>query len=179
MDLLTADHRHIEECLGALRRSLPGPQRTSLVTELNGLIVIHLQVEEATLHPMMRDLVGSSQEEESDVEHELIRGMLAQATQLVDAPGFRCSIEMLSAAVQRHVDDEERILLPLLLGQLTRDEAIGVGCGVARRTSRSRRISDGATPLVGVSGSECVQRRPLTAGAVRRRPMNLPLACPG
>jgi DUF438 domain-containing protein len=135
MDLLTTDHRHIAECLGALERSLPGPQRTCLMTELNTLIAVHLQVEEATLHPMMRDLMGSSPEEESDVEHELIRGMLGQATQLVEAPGFRCSIEMLSAAVQRHVDDEEQILLPLLLGQLTRDErsALGAALHDARR----------------------------------------------
>jgi hypothetical protein len=119
MDLVTADHRHIEACLRTLGRSLPGPQRTCLVTELNALLIIHLEVEEATLHPMMRDLMGSSQEEESDVEHELIRTILAQATQLVDAPGFRCAIEMLSAGVRHHVCDEEHIVLPTLLGLLT------------------------------------------------------------
>jgi hypothetical protein len=133
--LVTADHRHIEECLHTLARSLPGPQRTCLVTELNALLIIHLQIEEATVHPMMRDLMESSHEEESDVEHELIRSVLAQATQLVDAPGFRCAIEMLSAGVRHHVDDEEQIVLPTQLGQLTLDErsALGTAMRDARR----------------------------------------------
>lgn len=134
VELVTADHRRIEACLRTLRVCLPGPRRSGLVGELTALIVDHLEVEEAVLHPVMRDLVGRSLEEEADVEHELIRDELTRATQLVDAPGFRCAVEMLSAGVQRHVDDEEKIVLPILLGQMTLDErsALVTAMGDAR-----------------------------------------------
>jgi iron-sulfur cluster repair protein YtfE (RIC family) len=149
LELVTADHRQIDEYLRALRWCPSGPERTCLVTELNALLIIHLQVEEATLHPMMRDLMGSSQEEESDVEHELIRSVLAQATQLVDAPGFRCAIEVLSAGVRHHVDDEEQIVLPTLLGQLTLHERSALGTAMCdARRDPDRFVEDRHRPAV-------------------------------
>jgi len=127
MGLLAAEHRHIEASLHALSVSRPGRRRRRLARELNSILANHLQVEETTLHPLVRDIVGSPQEEESDVEHELIRGGLSQAMQLVDAPGFCSAVDMLSAGVRRHVDDEEQAILPALIGQLTLGEQSALG----------------------------------------------------
>jgi iron-sulfur cluster repair protein YtfE (RIC family) len=120
--LLTSDHRNIETCVDALRSSVAGDERARLVTELDEQLTIHLLVEEVALHPMVRDILGSPQEEESDVEHELIRRSLAQVNQLVDAPGFHSAVEMLSAGITRHILDEEQSILPLLLLQLGPEE---------------------------------------------------------
>ena len=127
MGLLAAEHRHIEASLHALSVSSPGQRRRRLARELNSILASHLRVEETTLHPLVRELVGSSQEEESDVEHELILGGLSQAMQLVDAPGFCAALDMLSAGVRRHVDDEEQAILPALIEQLTLGEQSALG----------------------------------------------------
>lgn len=137
MHLLVSDHRGIEACVDELRSSVPGDERARLIAELDTRLTIHLHVEELALHPMVRDIVGSSQEEESDVEHELIRGSLAQVTQLVDAPGFRAAVEMLSAGITRHITDEEQTILPELLRAMRPEEQSALGDAIfdARRSS--------------------------------------------
>lgn len=154
--LITSDHRDIETCVDALRSSAPGDERVRLVAELDARLTTHLLVEEVALHPMIRDIVGSAQEEESDVEHELIRSSLARVNQLVDAPGFHSAVEMLSAGITRHILDEEQSILPLLLLQLRPEEhsALEDALVLARRSGgQHHRVAPSSSPDLPVANA--------------------------
>ena len=154
--LLTSDHRNLETCVDALRSSVPGDERARLVAELDEQLTIHLVVEEVALHPMVRDILGSPQEEESDVEHELIRSSLAQVSQLVDAPGFRSAVEMLSAGITRHIVDEEESILPVLLRQMGLEEQRALGealVGARRSGARHHRVPPTSSPDLPVANA--------------------------
>ncbi len=156
MHLLASDHRNIETCVDALRSSAPGDERARLVAELDAQLTIHLLVEEVALHPMVRDILGSPQEEESDVEHELIRSSLAQVNQLVDAPGFHSAVEMLSAGITRHIVDEEESILPVLLRQLGPDEQTALAdaiVGARRSGAQHHRVSPTSSPDLPVANA--------------------------
>jgi len=47
--------------------------RALLVGEVTRRLTHHKEIEESIVYPMIRELVNSGDEEESDVEHELIR----------------------------------------------------------------------------------------------------------
>jgi iron-sulfur cluster repair protein YtfE (RIC family) len=160
LHLLTADHLAIEACVDELRSSVPGHERARLIAELDAQLTIHLHVEEVALHPMVRDIVGRSQEEESDVEHELIRGSLTQVTQLGDAPGFRAAVEMLSAGITRHVADEEQTILPELLREMSPEEQSALGDAIVD----ARRSGDRLPRRLPTSSSELPAANAFNAG---------------
>jgi hemerythrin superfamily protein len=111
--MLESDHRHVERLLERLADSEAGPERKELVANLAKSISAHMAFEEKAIYPL---LVGLDAEmaEEGEIEHGLARNGLDQMSKLSDAPGFAAALDMVTAGIAHHVEDEEQEAFPLL-----------------------------------------------------------------
>src|SRR5215203_5893547 len=95
--LLKADHRVVKDLLSQLGESDVGTKRQRLLDKLTKELQLHMQLEESLLYPLVRDTIGSEDEEEAEIEHNLAREGLDKVNALASAPGFGAAVEMLKA----------------------------------------------------------------------------------
>ncbi|MCK7625292.1 hemerythrin domain-containing protein [Streptomyces sp. RS10V-4] len=120
-DLLTelaTDHRAIGTLLGRLGTAAPGTaRRKELLDTLTIELVRHTVAEEEHLYPAVRKHLagggGLADRKLADHQHieELLRDLEPRAA---DDARFDGLVDELTAAVTRHIGDEERTLFPLL-----------------------------------------------------------------
>jgi hemerythrin superfamily protein len=126
--MLEADHRHVEALLGELAETDAGPEREALVATLTQALQLHMQFEEQDVYPLLEQVDGEM-EQEAEVEHGLARDGLAKMTELVAAPGFGAAVDMVTAGISHHVEEEEHEAFPQL--RQSCDEAVLAGLGRA------------------------------------------------
>lgn len=144
MDVLTMlehDHRHVEAMLKELADSEPGPERQEMVAELTKALELHMQFEEEHIYPLMREL-DAALEEEAEVEHRLAREGLRQANELVAAPGFGAAIDMLTAGISHHVEEEETEAFPELRKQVGQDRLASLASTLLEEKRRAGMLVD-------------------------------------
>jgi hemerythrin-like domain-containing protein len=129
--LLKQDHREAATLLKTLADSKPGARRRSTVEKLVAALTLHMQIEEARVYPLVGRLVGREEEQEAEIEHGLARDGLVKLQELVDAPGFRAGVAMLSAGIRHHVKEEEQDIFPELKKKLDREQLRDLGDEVA------------------------------------------------
>jgi len=117
LTMLEADHRYVDGLLGALSESEEGPERERLVAELVGSLEIHMGFEEASIYPLLRRL-DRELTTEGETEHQLTRDGLRQLRELVAAPGFGAAVDIVTAGIAHHVDDEETEAFPKLRAEI-------------------------------------------------------------
>ena len=114
LDHLIDEHRQVEVMLEKLAASEEGPSRETTLRELTTSLSTHMKVEERFVYPIVRDVVGEEDEQEAETEHGLTREGLTKLHQLVDAPGFGAAVDMITAGIKHHVDEEEKEIFPQL-----------------------------------------------------------------
>jgi hemerythrin superfamily protein len=124
LKMLERDHRRVEAMLKQLSESETGPERAALTSELTKALELHMRFEEEHIYPLMQE-IDREMAGEAEVEHGLAREGLASAAELVDQPGFSAAVEMLTAGIAHHVEEEEGEAFPKLRQQ----------CGEARLAS--------------------------------------------
>lgn len=144
---LEHEHRKVEQLLAELGESEQGPERERLLDELESSLRTHMAVEERFLYPIVTDVVGSEEEEGAEAEHRLTRDGLAQMRELVDAPGFGAAVDMLTAGVGHHVEEEEQEIFPKLRSDAAdRVRALGSPEELEKAVERSGDRSSGKEP---------------------------------
>lgn len=113
LTLLEADHRRVESILQALAESEEGPERDRLVKQLVASLTVHMEFEEQAVYPLMREL-DAEMEEEGEIEHGLARDGLTKVVELANEPGFGAVVDMLTAGIAHHVEDEEEEAFPMM-----------------------------------------------------------------
>lgn len=123
--MLCAEHREAEELVERLEQSkTPGPRRQEIVDRLRAALVLHMEAEEKVFYPAVVGVVGDSQVEEANTEHNLLRDALRTLEDMIDEDGFGASVEMLKAGMQHHVEEEEGEMFPAVR-QRFGDERLG------------------------------------------------------
>lgn len=122
MTILKRDHREARAMLVELKESKPGSQRQRQLGQLERALLLHMQIEEALLYPLLEQYRMSEQATEAETEHQLVRDGLNQARDFVGEPGFGAIVDMLLAGVMHHVREEESEILPRLKEAVPRDE---------------------------------------------------------
>lgn len=120
---LIEEHRKVEGMLKQLEQSKPGPQREQLVGELVESLSTHMAVEEKFVYPITESVVGAEEAEGAENEHGLTRDGLTALRKLVDKPGFAAAVEMVTAGIKHHVEEEESDLFPQLRRKAARQIA--------------------------------------------------------
>ncbi|SFD46977.1 hemerythrin domain-containing protein [Streptomyces aidingensis] len=114
IDLITRDHRRVEELFEQLR---DGGDRAALMDEVARLLIAHSRAEEERVYPLIAKEVPGEAEEvrHSEAEHqeaeELIHRLLAAGP---DSGEFDDLLGRLVEAVTEHVEKEESEVLPAL-----------------------------------------------------------------
>ena len=142
--ILKRDHREASALMQELADSKPGAKRRRTVEKLDKALLLHMEIEEKVLYPVVQAQVSEEEAEEAEIEHGLIRVALEELQQLVDEPGFGAAVAMIVAGVRHHVKDEETKVFPELKAKLDRDALAEMGDAVmamkkaARGQARSR-----------------------------------------
>jgi iron-sulfur cluster repair protein YtfE (RIC family) len=129
--MLKKDHREVEDMLGKLQDSKPGPRRRGTVDRLEKSLALHMQIEEQLVYPLVEREVGHEAAEEAMIEHKLAREGLQQLRELVDKPGFAAAVDMVKAGIKHHVKDEEQEVFPQLKREIDRETLRALGDRVA------------------------------------------------
>lgn len=139
--MLKKDHREAAALLKTLAASKPGARRKATVAKLTDALTLHMQIEEASVYPLVEQLIGKEDAKEADIEHGLARDGLVQINDLVDQPGFGAAVAMLTAGIRHHVKEEETEMFPKLKRKLDRDSLAHLGDEVAsaKKAGRSPR----------------------------------------
>ena len=132
MTMLKADHRDVKRMLETLADSEEGKEREQLANELNAALSLHMTLEESLVYPLIKEELGSEDEEEAQIEHQLAREGLQKLMSMVDVPGFGAAVEMLKGGILHHVEEEETELLPELTSALPREKWLALGDAIAR-----------------------------------------------
>jgi hemerythrin-like domain-containing protein len=137
--ILKRDHREVSEMLKQLSDSKPGAARRRTTQKVTAALQLHMAIEEELVYPMVAERVGSEEEQEAEIEHDLARTGLEKMNELVDEPGFGAAVAMVTAGIKHHVKEEETEVFPELKSKLDRDELSDLGDAVvARKKKRSR-----------------------------------------
>src|SRR4051794_36472674 len=93
MTILKADHREAERMLRSLAESEEGSEREQMAEQLERALMLHMELEERFVYPLVRERLSPDDEEEAEVEHRLAREGLQKLTQMVAEPGFGAVVE--------------------------------------------------------------------------------------
>jgi hemerythrin superfamily protein len=129
--ILKADHREAKKLMNALAESEEGSERETMANQLNEALLLHMDIEERILYPVVAKEVGADDEEEAEIEHGLARNGLATLMSMVDKPGFGAAVEMLKGGILHHVEEEETEIFPELKSALDRTEWLALGDAIA------------------------------------------------
>jgi iron-sulfur cluster repair protein YtfE (RIC family) len=135
INLLTRDHRLVEELLAELGRSAP-QQTDPLARRICKMVRVHLQIKEELLYPVVsRALTNPDLVAVSEREHALVREALVRVESLTsEHKDFKSAMAALSEQIAQHVSREERELFPLLRAATLDLVAIGVALAERRDT---------------------------------------------
>ncbi|MFN0090089.1 MAG: hemerythrin domain-containing protein [Acidimicrobiales bacterium] len=124
VDLLSGDHRRVEE----LYEQHEAQPSRALAARIGDELVLHSMLEETVLYPTVREQLadGPSLADRAEAEHASIKALVAELEGSADAAVPEILAELM-ALVRRHVEEEERVLLPALAERLDaeRDEVMG------------------------------------------------------
>ncbi|MFT3914762.1 MAG: hemerythrin domain-containing protein [Anaeromyxobacteraceae bacterium] len=146
--VIERDHREVERLLKTLERAqrsstdgegaaaLEGPTR-ELVRELS----LHAVIEEQFLYPALRELGQPDAVVDALEEHHAVKVLLSELEALPHgSERWRSKYRLIAREVRRHVEEEERELLPRLERGLDeqRRQALGDSLERARRVAPTR-----------------------------------------
>jgi hypothetical protein len=116
----------------ALGKTEPGSERATLAAELEKALLLHMEIEEQVIYPVVADELGAEDEQEAEIEHGLARDGLANVMSLVEQPGFGAAVEMLKGGIMHHVSEEESEMFPSLKAAISREDWLALGDAVAK-----------------------------------------------
>ena len=110
---MESQHRDAEDLLKKLAEATEADEQRPLVEQLVAAMNEHMEIEEVQVYPELAKLDGEMTEE-ANVEHGLAREGLTKLTDMIGMPGFGAVVDMVTAGISHHVEDEEKEAFPKL-----------------------------------------------------------------
>lgn len=135
VDLLTRDHRLIEELFAALQAAAP-QQLDPLARRLCKMLRIHAQIEEEIFYPVARRAIQDDVLiDEAERDHVRAKQAIARVESMTsDHTQFQETIAALADEVARHVKEEEGELFPQVRSAGVNLVSVGVALAERRDT---------------------------------------------
>ena len=135
LDLLTRDHRLVDQLFLELDRAAP-QQLDPLARRLCKLLRVHTQIEEELFYPVARQALGEDAPiDHAEEEHAQAKRTLVRVESLSsEHADFRSAIATLRDQVRQHVEEEEQQLFPRLRSGNMNLVALGVALIERRAT---------------------------------------------
>jgi iron-sulfur cluster repair protein YtfE (RIC family) len=141
--LLTEDHRRAQVLFAdflLLAGSQADPaEKFSVARQVCGDLLIHMAIEEAIFYPRVREALHDDQlVDEAEHEHDAAKELIRRIGEIDPADArFDESMQLLSAEILTHVEQEETVVFPkMLLAQVDLD-AIGTELLQAKNQMRT------------------------------------------
>jgi hemerythrin superfamily protein len=135
IDLLTRDHRLVEELFAAFALAAP-QQLEPLARRTCKMLRVHTQIEEELFYPIARrTLQDDALIDEAEREHAEAKQAIARVESMTsDNPQFKSAVAELSAQIAHHVEEEEKQLFPRLRATGTNFVNLGITLAERRAT---------------------------------------------
>ncbi|MFQ3787054.1 hemerythrin domain-containing protein [Halomonas sp. A29] len=130
VDILTIDHREMEDLLDQIQRSPDVEQRRDLTDTLIAEVVRHAVAEEMHLYPVMEKRIpdGEEEAEHDKEEHDEIVQVMKQLEDTDAAePVFMDRVQKLDELLRHHAKDEEVDQFPKLRQRISREDLVELG----------------------------------------------------
>jgi hemerythrin superfamily protein len=118
IQLIQKDHREVEKLFkeyDRAERAGDGPREGAIVRELVRELSVHATMEEQFVYPALREAGADTRVLDALEEHHAVKLTLVELENLApSSPRYSAKVRLLAETVRRHVEQEERELLPLL-----------------------------------------------------------------
>src|SRR5215467_4168024 len=131
--ILTKDHRLVSRLIATLEMTprLNGTVRKRLFEQIRMNVMVHAQVEEEILYPVMRNLMfmyGESKVDESYREHQQVKDLLnGLAIMDPNTDAFDNKFEDFKSRIQHHVVEEEAEMFLVVRQRISTEEQERLG----------------------------------------------------
>jgi len=131
--ILTKDHRLLSGLVATLEMTprLNGAVRKRLFEQMRMNVIVHAQVEEEILYPIMRNLMfirGESKVDESYREHQQIKDLLNSLAMMdPNTDAFYNRFEDFKSRIQHHVVEEEAEMFQVVRQRISTEEQERLG----------------------------------------------------
>ncbi len=123
LDLLRADHRHLQSLFERARQSADFTERREIFEEIRDSLELHTDLEERLFYPSFRNTAEWSEViEEALEDHRLLDEMITELSMVRDTEDFNDLLDELVESIEDHFVDEEQELYPSLLPLLEEGE---------------------------------------------------------
>jgi hemerythrin superfamily protein len=159
VSLIERDHRAMEKLFKKV--SSGAGNRAELVDEIAVRLAAHARAEEQEVYPAAKQADAPQDEEVEHAydEHREAEHLLRSARNLTESPHFEEAFQAFVAAVEHHVREEEREVLPALRAAV--DAAALRRLGAAFEQTRQALVADPAALLEAMDASAVVKRDPV------------------
>lgn len=131
IEVLTQDHRRVEQLYGQYQEAAASPERKQeIVNEIIRELSVHAAIEEEILYPTVREALpdGDALAEESLQEHQEAKQVLSDLDGMSpDDPELDQRVGQLIEDFQHHVEEEEGEMFPKLQQALDAENLADVG----------------------------------------------------
>jgi len=129
VDVLTADHREVEDLIAHIQDASAGGDRRDLADVLIAELVRHSVAEEMHVYPAMKKHLPDGEKAVAhDVEEHKELESVMKELEAADAEGpqFVALVKQLSDILRDHVQDEEKEQFPKLRAAVSRQELVDI-----------------------------------------------------
>lgn len=130
VDILTRDHRNVEDLFGRYEAATDPDTKTEIVHEVVHELAVHGEIEELRFYPRLREVLedGDALADEAVNEHVEMKQTLDDLDSMTaEDEGFDQRMHQLMGEVRHHVEEEERDLFPGIRQALSDDELQDLG----------------------------------------------------
>ena len=133
VDILTTDHREMEELLSQIERSGSAEQRRDLADALIAEVMRHAVAEERFVYPAIEEHMPNGKEEvkHDKEEHQEIVEIMKKMEDLdASDPAFMVSVRRLEELLVHHAKEEETDQFPQLRAHIPSEKLVAMGTKV-------------------------------------------------
>ncbi|NIC06648.1 hemerythrin domain-containing protein [Billgrantia bachuensis] len=130
VDILTIDHREMEDLLDQIQRAPDAEQRRDLTDTLIAEVMRHAVAEEMYVYPTMEKRIpnGEEEAEHDKEEHDEIVQVMKQLEDADAAePAFMDRVHKLDELLRHHAKDEEADQFPKLRQRIAGEDLVELG----------------------------------------------------
>ncbi len=123
LNVLKRQHRHIEKLFHEILTEGADSAADALVEEVCDELILHSEIEEFIFYPALRELNTHAYFEAEDA-HSKVKDLIKLVRESNSGSGlFLEQVELLKSVVEEHVQEEEKVIFPIMEENLG-DEAL-------------------------------------------------------
>lgn len=130
VDILTLDHREMEELLDQIQQTTAADLRRDLTDTLIAEVMRHAVAEEMYVYPAMEKHIPQGKEEadhDRDEHQEIVQVMKELEGTDADEPAFMDGVRKLDKLLRHHAQDEEGDQFPKMRQYLSAEKLVELG----------------------------------------------------